>query len=205
MWAYLRKGQSQRTRARLSLEQLEVRQLMAADLLTDASSLFRNPIPTQPTTPIVAVRTIDGTGNNVLHWQWGSTNEELLRVAAAEYGDGVYTLAGADRPSARVISNTIAAQDADTELNDRNISAYIYVFGQFLDHDLDLTTTGTTSAGIAVPKGDDAEVLPDGSVRYGRGGKSLTVTIRNPCPPGDIEHEMAQLSSYRQLPGRGRR
>ena len=35
--------------------------------------------------------------------------------------------------------------------------------------------------------------------------KSLTVTIRNPCPPGDIEHEMAQLSSYRQLPGRGRR
>ena len=57
----------------------------------------------------------------------------------------------------------------------------------------------------AVPKGDEAEVLPDGSVRYGRGAKSLTVTIRNPCPPGDIEHEMAQLSSYRQLPGRGRR
>ena len=57
----------------------------------------------------------------------------------------------------------------------------------------------------AVPKGDEAEVLPDGSVRYGRGPKSLTVTIRNPCPPGDIEHEMAQLSSYRQLPGRGRR
>jgi len=57
----------------------------------------------------------------------------------------------------------------------------------------------------AVPKGDEAEVLPDGSVRYGRGPKSLTVTIRNPCPPGDIEHEMAQLSSYRQLPGRARR
>ena len=58
----------------------------------------------------------------------------------------------------------------------------------------------------AAPKGgDEPEVLPDGSVRYGRGGKSLTVTIRNPCPPGDIEHEMAQLSSYRQLPGRARR
>ena len=57
----------------------------------------------------------------------------------------------------------------------------------------------------AVPKGDEAEVLPDGSVRYGRGPKSLTVTIRNPCPPGDIEHEMAQLSAYRQLPGRARR
>jgi hypothetical protein len=37
------------------------------------------------------------------------------------------------------------------------------------------------------------------------GAKNLTVTIRNPCPPGDMEHEMAQLSSYRQLPGRARR
>ena len=61
-------------------------------------------------------------------------------------------------------------------------------------------------AGVsAAAKGDEPEVLADGSVRYGRGAKSLTVTIRNPCPPGDIEHEMAQLSSYRQLPGRGRR
>ena len=57
----------------------------------------------------------------------------------------------------------------------------------------------------AVPRGDEPEVLADGSVRYGRGAKNLTVTIRNPCPPGDIEHEMAQLSSYRQLPGRARR
>jgi hypothetical protein len=57
----------------------------------------------------------------------------------------------------------------------------------------------------APPKGDEPEVLPDGSVRYGKGTKSLTVTIKNPCPPGDIEHEMAQLSSYRQLPGRARR
>ena len=56
----------------------------------------------------------------------------------------------------------------------------------------------------APTKGDEPEVLADGSVRYGRGAKSLTVTIRNPCPPGDIEHEMAQLSSYRQLPGRRR-
>lgn len=61
-------------------------------------------------------------------------------------------------------------------------------------------------AGVsAAAKGDEAEVLADGSVRYGRGAKNLTVTIRNPCPPGDIEHEMAQLSSYRQLPGRARR
>jgi hypothetical protein len=60
-------------------------------------------------------------------------------------------------------------------------------------------------AGVPAARGDEAEVLSDGSVRYGRGGKSVTVTIRNPCPPGDIEHEMAQLAAYRQLPGRARR
>jgi len=46
---------------------------------------------------------------------------------------------------------------------------------------------------------DGGEVLPDGSVRY---GKNLTVTVRNPCPPGDLEHE---ASLYRPLPGRARR
>ena len=60
-------------------------------------------------------------------------------------------------------------------------------------------------AGVSATRGDEGEVLADGSVRYGRGAKSVTVTIRNPCPPGDIEHEMAQLSAYRQLPGRARR
>jgi len=31
---------------------------------------------------------------------------------------------------------------------------------------------------------------------------SVTVTIRNPCPPGDVEHEMMAM---RSLPGRGRK
>ena len=39
----------------------------------------------------------------------------------------------------------------------------------------------------------DGEVLPDGSVRYGR----TTVTVRNPCPPS--EHA---LSGPPSLPGR---
>jgi hypothetical protein len=153
MWAYP-KGQTRCAQTRFSIEQMEARQLMAADLLASSSALFRNPFPV-PTTQVVATRSIDGTGNNLVHTQWGSTGEELLRVAAAEYGDGVSSLGGTGRPSARVISNTIAAHDADTALNDRNLSAFVYVFGQFLDHDLDLTTTGTTSVGIAVPKGDE--------------------------------------------------
>jgi hypothetical protein len=40
---------------------------------------------------------------------------------------------------------------------------------------------------------DDWEPQPDGSMRNKKTGISLTV--RNPCPPGDIEHEFA-LAAY---------
>jgi hypothetical protein len=49
---------------------------------------------------------------------------------------------------------------------------------------------------------DQPQVMSDGSVRYGTGAASVTMTIRNPCPPGDVEHEMMAL---RSLPGRGRK
>ena len=130
---------------------------MAADLQPQPLLSISNP------TVLVAVRTYDGTGNNLTNTQLGSTDEQLLHVAAAEYDDGISTLAGADRPDARVISNAIAAQEEETALNERKLSAYIYVFGQFLDHDIDLTeppTSNKESAAISVPTGD-AEFDPN--------------------------------------------
>ncbi|HSV15085.1 MAG TPA: peroxidase family protein [Tepidisphaeraceae bacterium] len=103
------------------------------------------------------IRTLDGTGNNLAHLTWGSTNVDLLRLAPAQYGDGISSPAGANRPSARVISNAIAAHPADTEILSANhLSAFAYLWGQFIDHDLDLTTT-SASAGefdVPVPSGD---------------------------------------------------
>ena len=46
---------------------------------------------------------------------------------------------------------------------------------------------------------DQPQMMPDGSARYGSDSASVTMTIRNPCPPGDIEHEMMV---QRSLPGR---
>jgi hypothetical protein len=45
------------------------------------------------------------------------------------------------------------------------------------------------------PDSTTGEVLPDGSVRYGR----TIVTVRNPCPPGTAHYEPPML------PGRPRR
>lgn len=174
MWANHPNRTARAARKHLTLETLEVRHLMAAaDLLS--TSALRN--PSTPTSPIVAIRSFDGTGNNLLNFELGSTNEQLLRAALAEYGDGISTLAGADRPSARVISNALAAQDEDAEANERKLTAYIYVWGQFLDHDIDLTeppTTNKESANIAVPNGDpsfdpnstNSQVIPFSRSRY---------------------------------------
>src|SRR5439155_25216190 len=74
----------------------------------------------------------------------------------ADNGDGVSAPAGADRPSARFISNTVADQGDEDITSDRMLSAMIYAWGQFLDHDLDLTPNANPAQpfNVAVPAGD---------------------------------------------------
>lgn len=49
--------------------------------------------------------------------------------------------------------------------------------------------------GGAAPASPGAgEVLPDGSVRYGR----MTVTVKNPCPPGTAHYEPPPLPGRRR-------
>ena len=121
----------------LRIETLEVRAMMAGQALTE-------------------VRTYDGVGNNLLNVDWGSTNEDLLRIAAAEYSDGVSTPAGVTRISARALSNLLAAHPDEAIKNDRALSNFVYAWGQFIDHDIDLTNSASPrqAFGIVVPTGD---------------------------------------------------
>jgi Animal haem peroxidase len=102
-------------------------------------------------------RQFDGTNNSLLHPSWGEVGSQLLRTAPAQYADGLSEPAGQDRPGAREISNTVCALEEDGEeapRNDRSMSDWVYAWGQFVDHDLDLTTTGSTPFDIPVPLGD---------------------------------------------------
>jgi peroxidase len=100
-------------------------------------------------------RSIDGTDNNQTNTDWGSTGVDLLRIAPAAYGDEISSPAGDDRPSAREISNTVSDQGDDETQNSRQLSAMAYAWGQFIDHDMDLTPTGGTDLlKIDVPQGD---------------------------------------------------
>ena len=114
------------------------------------------PPPPTPAGPSIEVRSFDGTGNNVAHSEWGSTAEQLLRRSAAAYADGVSAPSGSNRPSARVVSNLLAESPAGGVINDRDWTAFVYAWGQFLDHDLGLTDTASPRErfSIAVPAGD---------------------------------------------------
>ena len=46
---------------------------------------------------------------------------------------------------------------------------------------------------VAAPDSSVGEVLPDGSVRYGR----AIVTLKNPCPPGTVHYEPPPLPGRR--------
>ena len=96
---------------------------------------------------------LDGKSNNPLHVLWGSAGVDLMRFTPAAYGDSLSTPAGSGRPSARAISNSLCDHTA-TASNARNLSDWVYGWGQFIDHDLDLTSSGDTAFDVLVPKGD---------------------------------------------------
>jgi peroxidase len=98
-------------------------------------------------------RTIDGTGNNISNPSWGSADIQLMRKAPVDYPIGTSSPAGATRKSPREISNIMATQK-ESMLNSLGASDFIWQWGQFLDHDIDLTTETEESLPIDVPTGD---------------------------------------------------
>lgn len=100
-------------------------------------------------------RSIDGTGNNLLQPLWGSAHQPVIRLFENDYADGSSSPAGEDRPSARAISNAVAAQSTSI-LNTRGASDFLWQWGQFLDHDIVETPTIDPAEpfNIEVPAGD---------------------------------------------------
>lgn len=70
-------------------------------------------------------------------------------------------------PNPRTLSNVIsggtsADGETATTADQTGASGWLYAFGQFVDHDLDLEAVGTTPINITVPDGDPD--FPDGTV-----------------------------------------
>ena len=80
-------------------------------------------------------RSIDGSYNNPKILNLGRAGENLSRKAPAAYSDGISALAHLDFPNPRFISNTLSNQ-TESLPDKRNLSDYVWAWGQFIDHDL---------------------------------------------------------------------
>ena len=110
------------------------------------------------------VRAIDGSGNNLAFELMGATGTPLLRLFEPSYADGISSLAGENRASAREISNLVSAQPFDARANELGATDFLWQWGQFLDHDIGLTdgVAPPEPAFIEVPAGDP-DFDPDGT------------------------------------------
>jgi peroxidase len=94
-----------------------------------------------------------------------------ISIAPADYDPGTTDglISGTDP---RTISNVVTG-GPQADVDDPTRSAWLYTFGQFVDHDLDLEEVGTTAINIAVPA-DDPNFAADSQIALTRATTSAT-------------------------------
>ncbi|OED42435.1 hypothetical protein AB833_07315 [Chromatiales bacterium (ex Bugula neritina AB1)] len=109
------------------------------------------------------VRSLDGTGNNLLEKNSGAANTEFTRLVPQDKTRAPDTETGKALPNARDISNAVFAENGDPKLDPNGTSNILWQWGQFNDHDITATAKPDTRAGepgekapISVPTGDRA-------------------------------------------------
>ena len=109
--------------------------------------------PTPPKPAGITYRSLDGSGNNLTNTGLNALGADFSRLGPAHFSDGISALR-TDLPNARTISNGVVAGNGATP-NKEGLSGMMYAWGQFIDHDINLTLSdGVNHIDIAVPSGD---------------------------------------------------
>lgn len=106
-------------------------------------------------------RTVDGSDNNLFNPALNAQGTDFNRLGPAHFADGISQ--PTEGPNPRTISNVVVGQGDAAVTNPQGYSGMLYAWGQFLDHDLDLSNSdGVHHIDVTVPDGD--AVFPSGSV-----------------------------------------
>lgn len=109
------------------------------------------PPPKAPPHFTIEYRSIDGSGNNKLDPSLNQAGTDFARLGPANFADGIDTMV--DGPNPRAISNIVVDGSGDLA-NPEGLSGMMYAWGQFIDHDLDLSAAGGADISIDVPADD---------------------------------------------------
>lgn len=99
------------------------------------------------------VRNIDGSHNNLIYKDLGKAGTAFTTISGYEYGNGISTPNDIGRPDVRDVSNLLFSQAGDL-FNHHGMSNFLWIWGQFLDHDINLTLEGHEKYDIPVTMGD---------------------------------------------------
>src|SRR5256886_13730757 len=116
-----------------------------------------------------AIRTLDGSGNNLRHPAWGRAGTVYLRVAPPNYADGISSMATG--PSMRYVSNRVFNDVGQNIFSKDGITQWGWVWGQFLDHDFGLRDERSAeNAPIGFDQADPLEAFANdlGAVGFAR-------------------------------------
>jgi hypothetical protein len=113
-------------------------------------------------------RSLDGSGNNVAHPDWGKAGTPYKRVAPTAYGDGVGSIA--DGPNARYVSNRVFNDIGQNIFSERGVTQWAWTWGQFMDHTFGLAESSTESSPIAFNAADPLETFENtlGAISFKR-------------------------------------
>jgi hypothetical protein len=148
-------------------------------------------------------RTIDGSNNNLDHYDQGRANTPLVRIRdviadplpgfdydalAPAYEDGIDVPRGMIDPNSppgvgtwrlpnpRDVSNAVVAQGGDSLPNQLGASDWTWQWGQFIDHDFSLEEPKPTSEAMLIPVSDPNDSL------YNPGFPYLPFRRNDPAP-----------------------
>ena len=144
-------------------------------------------------------RTYDGTNNNLSHPNWGAAGTPLIRRSPAAYDDGFTAprgSTGTPLPNPRLISNEVIAQTV-MHPNTHEMTDWVFQWGQFVDHDLDLTGPAhpVESFDIPIPAGDpifDPEGTGTKTMPFQRSLYDTTTGLG----PGNPRQQINEITSF---------
>lgn len=109
-------------------------------------------------------RFIDGSHNHI-QTERGQAGQPLIRINYLTDYQGIHggIISPPTRPNARTISNTVSKQTVNTP-SARGLSDILWGWGQFLDHDMSLSTTSVANGTAPISIDDPTDPFGQGNV-----------------------------------------
>lgn len=145
-----------------------------------------HPLATADLTLHESYRALDGSENNP---NYDGIGGQFLRATpdVSYYVDGIEVPIADTRPSAREISNAVFSQTGVTP-NTQGVSDFFWLWGQFIDHDIDLTAESVTPEYFNIVVPEDDAYFPPGSPIF------LTRSGYDPATGGDTGLQREQVN-----------